>query len=177
MITQYLLKWSCRYCGKPHEWWRDLIDIPTEQHDVNCMRCKLPHKLRVFTNQLSENAYCEITTVMQNQTDLQHFIEFEMPTIPNRYIITRQIEHHSEGITADEAIQIWCEHDAMHYLAQKPFTHEGEEYIAYLERRFNCGFYPRGEHRNLFYPRKFYCSHITRDLIMETAELIKEYID
>jgi len=127
MITQYRLKWSCRYCGNNHEWWRNLIDIPLEKHNVYCDRCGLSHKMQVLINYFSDNAHCEITTGIDGNTDFHHFIEFEMPTIPNRHMLTLQIEHHSDDITVDEALQLWCEHDAMHYLAQKPFTHRGEE--------------------------------------------------
>lgn len=64
------------------------------------------------------------------------------------------------------------EHDALHYISQQPFTKEGEEYVAYLEKTFNRGWLPFGEKYNTFTPRECECSHITQELITETAEKI-----
>ena len=64
------------------------------------------------------------------------------------------------------------EHDALHYLSQQPFTKEGEECVAYLEKTFNRGWLPLGEKYNTFKPKECECSHITQELITETAEKI-----
>jgi hypothetical protein len=101
--------------------------------------------------------------------DLKFFVKF-LPSLPNRDKIAAQLERTETSITTDEAINAWVEHDALHYLSQQPFTKEGEEYVAYLEKTFNCGWLPLGEKYNTFKPRECECSHITQDLITQTAE-------
>ena len=65
------------------------------------------------------------------------------------------------------------EHDALHYISQQPFNKQGEEYVAYLEKTFNRGWLPFGEKYNTFTPRECECSHITQELITQTAEDIQ----
>jgi len=95
-----------------------------------------------------------------------------LPSLPNRDEIAAQLERTETSITTDEAIMIWCEHDALHYLSQQPFTKEGEECVAYLEKTFNRGWLPFGEKYNTSIPRECECSHITQELITEIAEKI-----
>ena len=101
--------------------------------------------------------------------DLKFFVKF-LPRLTNREEFAIQIENENTGITTDEAVKASLEHDALHYLSQQPFTKEGEEYVAYLEKTFNCGWLPLGEKYNTFKPRECECSHITQDLITQTAE-------
>jgi hypothetical protein len=104
--------------------------------------------------------------------DLKFFVKF-LPSLPNREEFSIQIENENTGITTDEAVKASCEHDALHYLSQQPFTKEGEEYVAYLEKTFNCGWLPLGEKYNTFKPKECECSHITQELITQTAEDIQ----
>ena len=103
--------------------------------------------------------------------DLKFFVKF-LPRLTNREEFAIQIENENTGITTDEAVKASCEHDALHYLSQQPFTKEGEEYVAYLEKTFNCGWLPLGEKYNTFKPKECECSHITQELITQTAEKI-----
>ena len=103
--------------------------------------------------------------------DLKFFVKF-LPRLTNREEFAIQIENENTGITTDEAVKASCEHDALHYISQQPFTKEGEEYVAYLEKIFNCGWLPLGEKYNTFKPKECECSHITQELITQTAEQI-----
>ena len=103
--------------------------------------------------------------------DLKFFVKF-LPRLTNREEFAIQIENENTGITTDEAVKASLEHDALHYLSQQPFTKEGEEYVAYLEKTFNCGWLPLGEKYNTFKPKECECSHITQELITQTAEKI-----
>ena len=103
--------------------------------------------------------------------DLKFFVKF-LPRLTNREEFAIQIENENTGITTDEAVKASLEHDALHYISQQPFTKEGEEYVAYLEKTFNCGWLPLGEKYNTFKPKECECSHITQELITETAEKI-----
>ena len=108
--------------------------------------------------------------------DLKFFAIHHVPSKPDPDYVQSQLNNHPEDkITLSQAMQAWYEHDALHYLSQKPFSIEGEEGVAYLEKRFNRGWLPYGEKHNPFYPRKFFCSHITQELITETASLIRTY--
>ena len=109
--------------------------------------------------------------------DLQFFVDHHMPYIPNRDIIASQIENDSVAITTDEAFIAWYEHDALHYLAEQPFTKEGEACVAYLERKFNRGWLPWGKKYNPFTPKECNDSHITQELITETAEDIRSFVN
>jgi len=104
--------------------------------------------------------------------DLKFFVKF-LPSLPNRDEIAAQLERTETSITTDEAISAWCEHDALHYISQQPFTKEGEECVAYLEKTFNRGWLPFGEKYNTSIPRECECSHITQELITEIAEDIE----
>ena len=104
--------------------------------------------------------------------DLKFFVKHHLPSLPNPDKIAEEIKHDESPFTVDTAIRTWCEHDALHYLSQQPFTKEGEEYVAYLEKTFNRGWLPFGEKYNTFKPKECECSHITQELITETAEKI-----
>ena len=103
--------------------------------------------------------------------DLKFFVK-HLPSLPNRDEIAAQLERTETSITTDEAINAWVEHDALHYISQQPFNQEGEECVAYLEKTFNRGWLPFGEKYNPSIPRECECSHITQELITETAEKI-----
>ena len=102
--------------------------------------------------------------------DLKFFVKHHLPSLPNRDEIAAQLERTETSITTDEAIRAWVEHDALHYLSQQPFNQKGEECVAYLEKTFNRGWLPFGEKYNTFTPRECECSHITQELITQTAE-------
>jgi hypothetical protein len=104
--------------------------------------------------------------------DLKFFVKF-LPSLPNRDKIAAQLERTETSITTDEAINAWCEHDALHYISQQAFDKVGEECVAYLEKTFNRGWLPFGEKYNPSIPRECECSHITQELITQTAEDIQ----
>ena len=103
--------------------------------------------------------------------DLKFFVK-QIPRLTDREEFAIQIENEKTAITTDKAVQASLEHDALHYLSQQPFTKEGEECVAYLEKTFNRGWLPFGEKYNTFKPKECECSHITQELITETAEKI-----
>jgi len=104
--------------------------------------------------------------------DLKFFVKF-LPSLPNRDEIAEQLTKNNALVTVDEAIIAWCEHDALHYISQQPFTKQGEECVAYLEKTFNRGWLPFGEKYNTSIPRECEYSHITQELITEIAEDIE----
>jgi hypothetical protein len=103
--------------------------------------------------------------------DLKFFVKF-LPSLPNRDEIAEHLTKNNALVTVDEAVSAWVEHDALHYLSQQPFNQEGEECVAYLEKTFNRGWLPFGEKYNTSIPRECECSHITQELITQTAEQI-----
>jgi len=103
--------------------------------------------------------------------DLKFFVKF-LPSLPNRDEIAEHLTKNNALVTVDEAVSAWVEHDALHYISQQPFTKEGEECVAYLEKTFNRGWLPFGEKYNPSIPRECECSHITQELITEIAEKI-----
>jgi len=115
--------------------------------------------------------------------DLKFFVKHCLPSLPNPDKIAEQIKHNEifqdvldydeSPFTVDTVIKTWCEHDALHYLSQQSFDKEGEECVAYLEKTFNRGWLPFGEKYNTSIPRECECSHITQELITETAENIE----
>ena len=104
--------------------------------------------------------------------DLKFYVK-HLPFLPTRDEIAERLTKNNALITVDEAVSAWCEHDALHYLSQQPFNKEGEEYVAYLEKTFNRGWLPFGERYNTSTPKECECSHITQELITETAEDIQ----
>jgi hypothetical protein len=114
--------------------------------------------------------------------DLKFFVKHHLPSLPNPDKIAEEIKHNEifqdvldydeSPFTVDTAIRTWCEHDALHFISQQPFNQEGEECVAYLEKTFNRGWLPFGEKYNTFKPKECECSHITQELITETAEKI-----
>jgi len=105
-------------------------------------------------------------------TDLKHFVS----TLPQMIISFREIEvniqKYNLSLKSEEIFMAQLEHDALHYLSQQPFNQKGEECVAYLEKTFNRGWLPFGEKYNTFIPRECECSHITQELITQTAEQI-----
>ena len=105
--------------------------------------------------------------------DLQYFVD-RLPGKPNRDTIASQIENSSTPITTDQALNAWYEHDALHYLSEKPFTDEGEEFVAYLEKRFNRGWLPFGEKYNTYYQKLiYYFLIVIYHLLSEVVMLLK----
>ena len=102
-------------------------------------------------------------------SDLQFFVQYLLEYHP-RDNISEELKLTESPITTDVAVNAWAEHDALHYISQQPFTKEGEECVAYLEKIFNRGWLPLGEEYNTFTPKECECSHITQELITETAE-------
>lgn len=103
--------------------------------------------------------------------DLKFFVK-HLPRPTDREKFAIKIENEKIALTTDEAVKAALEHDALHYLSQQPFTKEGEECVTYLEKTFNRGWLPLGEKYNTFKPKECECSHITQELITETAEKI-----
>jgi hypothetical protein len=106
--------------------------------------------------------------------DLQFFVH-NLPYLSTRDEIAEQLTKNNALITVDEAVSAWCEHDALHYLSQQSFDKEGEECVAYLEKTFNRGWLPFGERYNTSTPRECEYSHITQELITQTAEDILSF--
>ena len=106
-------------------------------------------------------------------TDLKRFVS----TLPQMIISFREIEvniqKYNLSLKSEEIFMAQLEHDALHYLSQQPFNKQGEECVAYLEKTFNRGWLPFGEKYNTSIPRECECSHITQELITETAENIE----
>ena len=103
--------------------------------------------------------------------DLKFYVK-HLPFLLNRDEIAERLTKNNALITVDEAVSAWCEHDALHYLSQQSFDKEGEECVAYLEKTFNRGWLPFGERYNTSTPKECECSHITQELITQTAEKI-----
>ena len=101
--------------------------------------------------------------------DLKFYVK-HLPFLPTRDEIAERLTKNNALITVDEAVSAWCEHDALHYISQQPFNKKGEECVAYLEKIFNRGWLPFGEKYNSSTPRECECSHITQELITQTAE-------
>jgi hypothetical protein len=107
--------------------------------------------------------------------DLQYFVD-TLPHITSRDSIAAQIENDGVGFTTDDVIRAWCEHDALHYLGNQPFTIQGEKRVAYLEQKFNKGWLQFGDKYNAHYKEPCECDRITPELIDETAQMIREFI-
>ena len=106
--------------------------------------------------------------------DLQFFVH-NLPHLSTREKIAEQLTKNNALVTVDEAVSAWCEHDALHYLSQQSFDKEGEECVAYLEKTFNRGWLFFGERYNTSTPRECEYSHITQELITQTAEDILSF--
>lgn len=109
--------------------------------------------------------------------DLQTFIN----TIPDK--ITRRkvamdIVEYKIPYKTEVALRAHAQHDALHYLFNQPFNLEGEEYVAYLERKFQRGWLPLGKRYNPFYEKECECGTITVEQIDEIAlKLYEVYVD
>ena len=106
-------------------------------------------------------------------TDLQTFIN----TIPDK--ITRRgmaIKLQNSGFPykTEVALRAYAQHDAIHYLYNLPFTQEGEQKVAWVEYKFNRGWYVVDEKYNTFFRQEFDCRHITHKMIDEVAQMIYE---
>ncbi len=108
-------------------------------------------------------------------TDLQHFID-TLPAKVTREDLTLAIRNRNIPLSIDDAINAWCQHDALHYISGHSFSPYGEQCIVYLEEVFQRGWLPLGENYNQTSPRPCKYDTITTELIDETAEMIKELI-
>jgi hypothetical protein len=135
------------------------------------MRKKYAQEIEVISVQsLKENTY-------ENHLfgDLYFFSIHHIPVKPSRYTLAAQLENSSYKITTDEGMTAWYEHDAIHYLSQQPFNENGEKCVKYLEQKLWRGWLPHGEEYNTWGPVECDYSHISQELITETAGLIQKY--
>ena len=162
-MTQQLLEWSCLYCNHHHKWWRDSIDIPNQQFSVKCKHCKNTHKLRVNNNQT------EITYPTENGVFLNIGIKEFIKLLPEKPDHTKFVIKNKE-----EYYKKWAEHDALHFISGSPFDERGEQKVAYLEKKFKCGWHETNE----FVKFAVSCEwdYITDDLINSVSTQIMEEI-
>lgn len=128
--------------------------------------------LNLSVQTLRDNSY-------ENYTfdDLQFFVKHHIPKKVSKETIAKYIEDEHPGFTIEEGMDAWYEHDALHYLSLSPFSDNGERSVKYLEQIFHRGWLPHGHRYNPYAPKECRYSHITQELITETAELIKCYWD
>jgi hypothetical protein len=107
--------------------------------------------------------------------NLQYFVT-TLPQITSRETLATQIKQVGAKFTTDDAIRAWCEHDALHYLSQQPFTIEGENCVTYLEKKFNRGWSSFGDKHNMHPSQECESGIITTELIDDTAQFIMELI-
>jgi hypothetical protein len=103
--------------------------------------------------------------------DLYFFSIHHITNKPNRDVF----KNVSSKITTDEGMTAWYEHDAIHYLSQQPFNENGEKCVKFIEKNLWRGWLPHGEEFNAWVPVECEYSHITQELITETARLIQQY--
>ena len=113
--------------------------------------------------------------------DLQNYVSM----LPNK--ITREQLHLQmskgnicSGISANDAILSWCEHDAIHYLIGTWFDTISEIKVAKIEKYFGCGWYKHGPEYNTFAEFDLVVDmpkFLTEDMISNTAEDIRYIID
>jgi hypothetical protein len=162
MPTQQLLEWSCLYCNNHHKWWRDPIDIPNQEFSVKCKRCNNTHKLKVINNQTT------ITYPTENGVFLNIGIKEFVKLLPEKP------DHRRTFINKDKFYRNWAEHDALHFISGSPFDEKGEQQVAYLEKKFKCGWHETNEYVKLAVPCDW--QYITDDLIKSVSVQIMEEI-
>lgn len=79
------------------------------------------------------------------------------------------------------ALNAWAEHDALHFLFNRPFNREGENHVVFLEQKFQRGWLMVGEQYNRNTPVPYECDKITLEMVDETARIIygvyNNYVD
>lgn len=103
--------------------------------------------------------------------DLQQFLD-TVPTKISYKEETLKIRQYRCPFYTEVGLNAWAEHDALHYLFNRPFTIEGEEHVAYLERKFQRGWVMIGERYNTATPVPYEFDEITPEMIDETASII-----
>ena len=162
MPTQQLLEWSCLYCNHHHKWWRDSIDIPNQEFSVNCKRCNNTHKLKVINNQTT------ITYPTENGVFLTIGIKEFVKLLPEKP------DHRRTFINKDKFYRNWSEHDALHFISGSRFDKKGEQQVAFLEKKFKCGWHETNDYVKLAVPCDW--QYITDDLINSVSIQIMEEI-
>ena len=167
MPTQQLLEWSCLYCNNHHKWWRDSIDIPSQEFSVKCKKCKNTHKLKVNNNQ-TEITYPTESGVFLN-IGIKEFVKL-LPEIPNysNFIFYQNTKN------KDEFYRKWSEHDALHFISGSSFDKRGEQKVAYLEKKFKCGWHETNDYGKLSVPCEW--DYITAELIKSISVQIMEEV-
>ena len=128
--------------------------------------------LNLSVQTLRDNSYENFTF-----DDLRFFVKHHIPEKISKERIAKYIEDEHPIFTIEDGMDAWYEHDALHYLSLNPFSHDGESRVKYLEEIFHRGWSPYGIKYNTYAPQECRYSHITQELITETAELIKCYWD
>lgn len=128
--------------------------------------------LNLSVQTLRDNSY-------ENYTfdDLRFFVDYHIPKKVSKETMAKVIQEEHHQFTTEEGMNAWREHDALHYLSSNPFSDDGERRVKYLEQIFQRGWLPYGHQYNPYTPQECKYSHITQELITETAELIKCYWD
>ena len=167
-MIDFELKWSCRYCGKYHKNWVEVIDIPLSQKmNVKCKNCKMPHTLKVYNS-----SNWEVIVPHQPGVFLNLGIESFMNFMPTKFNL--QENYHNKEIPFDTYVNRWCEHDALHFISGNTFDYEGECKVAFLEKVLNRGWIGYNDYINTAEPCDY--DYITPELIDVFSGKIKELL-
>jgi hypothetical protein len=100
---------------------------------------------------------------------IKEFVKL-LPEIPNysNFIFYQNTKN------KEEFYKKWAEHDALHFLSGSPFDKRGEQQVAYLEKKFKCGWHETNE----FVKFAVSCEwdYITDELIKSVSSQIMEEI-
>lgn len=94
------------------------------------------------------------------------------------FMLCRPIKS-DELFTYQDELNVFSEHDAIHYLLKYPFTGEGEYRVEYVEYHFQVGWGPYNDTRKCEFARQKIVSELpegfSRLKILETAEQLRTF--
>lgn len=108
---------------------------------------------------------------------LETFLLYKVPQIPSRLQILRRLRTDNIKLTISRSMQAWYEHDAIHFLGNLPFTLEGEQKVAFLERSIDRGWGSIDKKYNLYVPKKCKYPLVTPQNVDDTVIKIKKILE
>lgn len=170
-MNQYNFQWACARCGEYHNWWVDSSDLKTLM--FRCVACSYQNQVKYKIYESESHVKCDVKPYYFPAMKLNEFVSI-LPYKPSKEKLEKASKEHN--IPVDEALNLWCVHDAIHFIGGYSFSLDGEQRVRYVEEQFNVGWWALNPKYNTHTPKPCNTAMFNHSRIAEVATQIKEIL-
>lgn len=179
----YTINWKCLYCNFYHShvqidssWFIESWNFNPSITDVKCKKCSELHTIKTYISDktIKTKVIFPYKPGIFLNMGIDKFLHNYVPVIHTIKKINEKYNHDIYGISSNQAFHNWCEHDALHFISGNPFTDEGERNVAFIEKKFNCGWVKYNGY--IKYATECETDYINADVIAAFTNIFKNII-